>query len=704
MTLIIFMFVFLICMFLVFKKCRSPYVLNLAKCLTIVFAIMCVLEVTLFNFRFYESLGYKEIKVNNYTLGSGLREDKNGNIKVVSEEYNYIEINGINEHLDNIYLNFDTDDTYHKVLDLSIGYTDEANKRIAFPQDRRVSSSKLNDGEILRLHLAGKSSRIRIYVKTIRKSSTFRIEDISFNKKVQMNVSFIRPALALFLALIVYIFRPKSIIYQMNLFDKKNRKYITLVVVLQILLFGGISQLNQYFVKENFRTPQRMQYQLLTEAFTKGQTYLDIEPHPILKNLKNPYDTYDRDKTFENLYKGIDDTKQPDDYYIWDAAFFNNRYYVYFGVAPVITYYLPYYVLTGHHITTVNCTIITMVFTVIGIALLLYEFCKKWFKNTNLGAFIVIFILFVNACGILSIMGRPDHYSLPILMGIMFSVYGLLFWFKALEKDLKTGYLFLGSLCMASVAACRPQLLLSSFLVFPLFWDKVFKERKLFSKDSIIKTFLWILPYIVIALLLMYYNYVRFGSPFDFGANYNLTTNDMTRRGFVFDRTPLGIYYYLFRPFNLVLKFPFIMRDAVSTNYMGTTIFEEMGAGFLVCNLICLFGVLIFKWKKEFKDKMPYKIGVVAVISSLIIIIADTQMAGILPRYICDFGYLLYLATAIVIFNKISKNKDNSLLHKIIFYSLIFGLIYNFLLLFSDSVLYNSVFYYYIRSLFEFWV
>lgn len=704
MALIIFIILFMSIMIFTYRKTNNVYIKNLVKTLSIVLGIMTVLEFTLFNFRFYESLKYKEIKPSSYSLGSGLREDKDGNIKVISNEYNYIEISGINEHLDNIYLNFETDNNYQKVVDVSIGYTDEANKRVAFPQDRRFSTSKLNNGETMRLHLAGKTSKIRIYVKTLRKSSTFRINEISFNKQVPMNISVIRPALALLLVLIIYIFKPSSPIYSMSLFDKKNRKYLIGVVVTQILIFGGISQMNQYFVKEMFRTPQRMQYQMLAESFLKGQTYLDVDPHPILTSLSNPYDTYDRDKSFESLYKGIDDTKQPDDYYIWDAAFFNNRYYVYFGVAPVITYYLPYYALTGHHITTVNCIIITMVFTIIGISLLLYELCKKWFKSVNLGAFIAIFILFVNACGILSIMGRPDHYSLPILMGIMFSVYGLLFWFKALDKDLKASYLFLGSLCMAAVAACRPQLLLTSFLVFPLFWNKVFKERELFSKNSIIKTFLWILPYIIIALLLMYYNYVRFGSPFDFGANYNLTTNDMTKRGFVIGRIPLGIYYYLFRPFNIILKFPFLMRDGVATNYMGTTIFEEMAGGFLVCNLICLFGVLIFKFKKEFKDKMPYLLGVFCVISSVIIVIADTEMAGILPRYICDFGFLLYIATAIVIFNKLSKSKDNSLLHKIIFYSLIFGLVYNFVLLFSDSVLFNSVFYYYIRSLFEFWI
>lgn len=36
----------------------------------------------------------------------------------------------------------------------------------------------------------------------------------------------------------------------------------------------------------------------------------------------------------------------------------------------------------------------------------------------------------------------------------------------------------------------------------------------------------------------MWYNAARFGSPFDFGANYNLTSNDMTRRGFAVGASP----------------------------------------------------------------------------------------------------------------------------------------------------------------------
>ena len=46
-----------------------------------------------------------------------------------------------------------------------------------------------------------------------------------------------------------------------------------------------------------------MQYQLLAEAFVKGQTYLDIDPHPVLKNLHNPYDKKAREMAFREIHK-----------------------------------------------------------------------------------------------------------------------------------------------------------------------------------------------------------------------------------------------------------------------------------------------------------------------------------------------------------------------------------------------------------------
>lgn len=655
------------------------------------FVIILALEVTVFNVRFYQSLFYQKINVSRFVIGSDIKQFADGSLQVIGEENNYIEITGINEHLDNIYMDFDLKES--RILFMRLGYTDEANKQYSITQERRISATNAKDGSAMRLHLAGKTEKIRIYLTQKNELDTFKIREISFNTPVKLNLSIVRVLIIFSFVMLLFAFRPKSSIYKLSLFDKKANKYIAFMVVIQLVLFAGISQFNYYFVAEDFDSPSRLQYQYLAESILHGKPYLEVEPGEALKKLENPYDRENRDKILEEVGEE----------YIWDVAYFKGKYYVYFGVAPVLTYYLPFYALTGHHIKTYQCIYITMIAVVIGLVLLLRLACKKWFKKMNVGVFLALTILFINSCGLLAIMGRPDHYSLPILMGIMFSIYGLYWWLKADSNDLKSSYLFIGSLCMAAVAMCRPQILMTSFFAIPIFWNRI-KNRELFSKKTIKKTLCFVIPYIMIAIPLMYYNYVRFGSIFDFGANYNLTTNDMTRRGWNFDRIPLGIYYYLFNPVKVSVKFPFILRERVVTSYLGTTICEPIGAGFIMVNLLVLFAFFIRKFKDKFDHKLPYKLGCASVIFALIIMIADTQMAGILDRYFCDFAFLLYFATCLVIFAIFNKKQDNPELRNIIYFCLIVGLIYNFLLMFSDNVLENNWLFFYLRSLVEFWI
>ena len=136
----------------------------------------------------------------------------------------------------------------------------------------------------------------------------------------------------------------------------------------------------------------------------------------------------------------------------------------------------------------------------------------------------------------------------------------------------------------------------------------MFKKRTLFSKKSIAATICFVIPYIVVAAFLMYYNYIRFGSVFDFGANYNLTGNDMTRRGFNIDRIGLGSFSYLFQPVSLTATFPFLTTTVFTTNYMGTTIRELLFGGLFAISPLLLLGVIFFKFKAMFPSKKLFYI------------------------------------------------------------------------------------------------
>ena len=148
---------------------------------------------------------------------------------------------------------------------------------------------------------------------------------------------------------------------------------------------------------------------------------------------------------------------------------------------------------------------------------------------------------------------------------------------------------------------------------------------------------------IAIATLLMVYNYVRFGSVFDFGANYNLTFNDMRNRGFVLDRLPLGIWAYLFAPLKWTLDFPFAEANFFTTQYLGVTISEATYGGLFAVNLFVWIILVFILFRKKIGNHTLRALVFLSAVAGVIIICADTEMSGILMRYFSDFSVFFLL-------------------------------------------------------------
>lgn len=105
------------------------------------------------------------------------------------------------------------------------------------------------------------------------------------------------------------------------------------------------------------------------------------------------------------------------------------------------------------------------------------------------------------------------------------------------------------------------------------------KTTGLLTKDGRMQFACLIVPFVVVAAGLMAYNYARFGSFTDFGANYNLTMNDMTQRGMQFARIMPAFFAYFLQPPNVTGVFPFVQPVVFATTYLGQTIKEVTFGG-----------------------------------------------------------------------------------------------------------------------------
>ena len=214
------------------------------------------------------------------------------------------------------------------------------------------------------------------------------------------------------------------------------------------------------------------QYAELAKAMAHGQLYLEEEPPQWLQEMENPYDKGARDEL----------QKQTGEAYLFDVAYYEGHYYVYFGVLPVLLFYLPFYLLTGSSFPTAIGVLIACIAFVLGITALMDRFARYHFKRVSLGLFLLLQIPLVGCSGMLCLAKFPTFYSLPIALALAFTVWGLYFWLHGRSSERAWGWYLAGSLCMALVVACRPQFIVFSLLAFLFLAQVYYREASLYSE------------------------------------------------------------------------------------------------------------------------------------------------------------------------------------------------------------------------------
>ncbi|MVM54714.1 cytochrome C oxidase Cbb3 [Gordonibacter urolithinfaciens] len=653
-----------------FMRAHRPAVRHLAKSILAILAVAFLLETFLFNLNYFTSAGYNSISLNDKL---NLQETTDEQYKLTAVNHT-LEFSNLNTEVHNIWLNFDyrqpaqeltvkiqfTDDAHHTYFD-STEYT------VGVPD---VAVSTLSDqSEYINLNTAGLVDNLRIEIAGENVSYPIKLSDIVLNAHHPFDFNTGRFLATAGILLLAFAFRPRSAIYRIHIVDepRKSKAAIIATVVIEVYLMSaflfmgsnlvgvatqgynsgswdGHSIVNTFEVGGD----NAQQYAELAKAMAHGQLYLEEEPPQWLQDMADPYDKGARDEAQK-------ETGEP---YLFDVAYHDGHYYVYFGVVPVVLFYLPFYLLTGANFPTAIGVLIACVAFVLGCSALLDRFARYHFKRVSLGLYLLLQIPLVTCCGILYLLKFPTFYSLPIMLGLAFSVWGLYFWMRGRASAARsTGpekWYLAGSLCMALVVGCRPQLVVLSLLAFPLFWRAYITERRLFTPRGAREFACLVAPYAVVAAGLMGYNYARFGSLTDFGANYNLTVNDMTKRGWNLGRLAPALFAYFLQPPCVTGVFPYVQPAPFDTTYMGQTIKEVTFGGILAC--LPVLWVLPFA-KRILALRMRQRstrtiMGVIVVLlaSGVIVALLDAQMAGILQRYFADFSFMFLAAVVLLAF------------------------------------------------------
>ena len=646
-----------------FMRAHGAGVEHTLRRAVIIILIALLLEVFLFNVNFFRTAGYTEVKLDE---SIDLQQSTDGRYKFTESDH-VIEITDLNTPVKNIWLDFDDTQAAQEIT-VKIQFTDAAHKTYFDTTEYTYGvpdvdiSTKSWQSEYLGINASGEVGSLRIEIVS-DSSYPIYLNGMSINKPEPFSFNTGRFLGVAAIIALIYLFRPGSRIYKIRLTErpKFTKRAIVAAVIVELYLMSsflflgsnlvgvatseynsgswdGQSVVNTFEVGGD----NAQQYAELARALANGNTYLEEEPPQWLVEMDDPYDKGARDEL----------QKETGEAYLFDVAYYNGHYYVYFGLVPCLIFYLPFYLVTGQNFPTAIGILIMCILFVLGCTALLDRFARYHFKRVSLGLFLLLQIPLVFCSGVLYLLKFPTFYSLPIMCALAFSVWGLYLWLRGRTSDHRCGWFVVGSLCMALVAGCRPQLLVFSLLAFPLFWRPYITEKRLFTKQGAVEFACLIAPYFAVAAMICVYNWMRFGSPLNFGANYNLTVNDMTKRGMNIGRLAPALFAYFLQTPNITGVFPFVQPTVFDTTYLGQTIKEVTFGGIFACLpvlWILPFGPRILKMRVEQRSTRTIAgVVIVLLISGVVVALLDAEMAGILQRYYADFSFM-FLASVVLL-------------------------------------------------------
>jgi len=569
------------------------------------------------------------------------------NIEELIEGSSKINIKDLNFEVHNIRIYYEED------YKINVKYCSSANvygySEISLSYGDKIMMANKNNTYI-KLKTEDLAENIDIEVHNYDEEATaLKIDKIVLNS-TQLNIKYIRIIIVfIIMTFLIYIKKWNLHKEKYNSNSKKQKYYYYGIIIffMIVLLFYYKTVLftepDDIFCKYNNGELLHVQ----ADSFLKGQLELLEEPNDELKNLSNPYDY--------SLRKNIE--------YRWDTSYYNENYYQYFTVLPIIFFVIPIKLLTGYYITTAAINIIVLMVTLFLIAKLVKKLVDRYIKEITVFNLLLAEITVIIASDVI-LLSRGWLYEVAELLGIINLILTILIIFS-IEKDSKISNrkLIWVGITTAFIVISKPSFIMWYLLIFPMMFKVLYeKNNKKINKQLINKIFIYAIPIAVIALIQMAYNYARFDNIFEFGARYQLTIYDMNvLMSFSIPRLIKGVIIYLFKSPTINLDdFPFIsiIDECDITTTLGVIAFEFCNLGLLAVPIF--WGLFVknevLKDVTQKEKELKKAINIIIVVSSIIMIV-NILFAGICEQYAIQYKVMLIMSTILILIKGIEKNK-----------------------------------------------
>lgn len=524
----------------------------------IVIAVLCLLiEIFLCNANAFRVLNKNKYEKKSYTVDqmetSGF--EVTGNILTYVADYGQeasITLKDIDTCVGTVYL-----DLYlpnESFLKYTVYYTDEANGYLMRSVPGEYVPS-IDHTKWMTCHFAGASRELKIVFDLEDDLYQMAVDGCVINEPVKFNFRPGRFLVLLVLSIGIYAFRKRP--YFHEAFLRKSQAVLLGAVFAGFILLMWNLYANSVTDVKVWDTAGDIYSQDLTDALIAGRTKLNAEPSELFLELENPYDYTERE--YKGLKRDVD--------YIWDAAWYDGSYYVYFGVIPALLLFVPFKMATGMYLSTGFVVFLFFCIYLLFLDLLLVRSIKKMLPDTPFGLYVLGMVMLNAASGALYFISRARFYEMAYATGLAFSAIGLYLLASCTwKKSRNYVQIFFGGLFLALAVGCRPTMVLYSFLLIPYLCEAL---RKKPFKRNLLPLAILAVPYVCVAAVLMRYNYARFGSVFDFGQNYQLTMTDMAKNSYDPATLPWCLWLGMFQPLSITARFPFVASGNAGIDFAG---------------------------------------------------------------------------------------------------------------------------------------
>lgn len=567
----------------------------------------------------------------------------------------YVEFENIDVRIGTVYIGVEVSNG--ACVSYNIDFTDETNADYSLRTNLVSGSIAGNDEntKYVNCQFSGITEKLKIKFKLDENEKlVLKNDSICFNKDIPIDFSFLRVGIILLCLLLGY-FLLKSDIAKRKLSESPREVLLVTVCVCLILCFAAVFLTRGLFYQNIAQTSGDQITKELVDAFSKGQISLDREVEEELLALDNPYDWSERTE------KEVS--------YAWDHVMYKGKYYSYYGIAPVILLFLPFYLITGYYFSTVWAVFLFGLVGLLFLTLFYNCLCRRFFREISVGMYLSSLLVILLGCGVWYCFITPNFYEIAQNCGFMFVCMGAFFLADSgiLSSKVSNVKVCLSSVFFSLAVLSRPTTAVWCIAAIAFIAVGFFELKKSGKgvKGLLGFTACALTPFVVIGAVQMIYNYARFDSFFEFGIQYSLTINDFTKSEFSPQMAFIGFYNFLLAFPVIKPEYPFVFSNFSDLDVNGYYFVANKTALGIFFRALPMFSYFLFpKTIRTIGKGKKILFSLLWVLCCIVlpcVVIFSIWESGYGVRYCVDFSWQMITGAFVILFVLYQKSNNASL-------------------------------------------